>query len=276
MAKIGLKYPVYKTATAQGVIGKAIQADIAITSNNVKLAADDGTAEVDNGFQTGTVTLITSDLSDTNQTDLLGHAVSDGELTANGDDKSEDAGFGFYGKTVVNGVKKWRAIWLVKVQFAEPADSNATKGDTTVFGTSTIVGEIMRDDNGDWKKQKTFTTEADAIAYLNEKAGIPVEASGGLTALSLTGAGGALSPTFGAGIRYYTFDGVTAVSVTVTATAASHTIKLYVDGVLSQTLVTATPSADIAMAVGAKKLTIVAQEAGKASQTTEIIVVKTA
>ena len=35
MAKIGLKYPVYKGATTQGVIGKAIQADITITTNNV-------------------------------------------------------------------------------------------------------------------------------------------------------------------------------------------------------------------------------------------------
>ena len=31
MAKIGLKYPVYKTEDSQGVIGKAIQADISIT-----------------------------------------------------------------------------------------------------------------------------------------------------------------------------------------------------------------------------------------------------
>lgn len=276
MAKIGLKYIVYKTATAQGVVGKAIQADIAITANNVKLSADDGIAEVDNGYQSGTITLGIDDLSDAVQVDLLGHAISDGELTANGEDVSIDSGIGFYGKKVVAGVKKWRTIWLPKVQFAEPADTNATKGDATVFNTPTMTGEIMIDENGDWKKEKTFATEADAIAYLNTKAGIPVAASGGLTALSLTGTGGALSPAFGAGIRYYTFDGVTAVSVTVTATAESHAIKLYVDGVLSQTLVTDTPSAEIAMAIGAKKLTIVAQEAGKASQTTEIIVVKTA
>ena len=45
MAKIGLRYPVYKGATTQGVIAKAIQADIAITVNNVKLYADDAIAE---------------------------------------------------------------------------------------------------------------------------------------------------------------------------------------------------------------------------------------
>ena len=79
MAKIGLKYIVYKTATAQGVVGKAIQADIAITANNVKLSADDGIAEVDNGYQSGTITLGIDDLSDTVQVDLWGTRY----LTAN-------------------------------------------------------------------------------------------------------------------------------------------------------------------------------------------------
>ena len=37
IGKIGLKYPVYKTATAQGVIGKAIQADISISVNDVAM-----------------------------------------------------------------------------------------------------------------------------------------------------------------------------------------------------------------------------------------------
>ena len=53
MAKIGLKYPVYKTDSAAGVIGKAIQADISITVNDVKLYADDAVAESDKSFQNG-------------------------------------------------------------------------------------------------------------------------------------------------------------------------------------------------------------------------------
>ena len=83
MAKIGLKYPVYKSATNQGVIAKAIQADIAITTNNVTLYADDAVDEVDKSFQTGTLTLGINDLSDTIQAELLGHAIDEvtGEVT---------------------------------------------------------------------------------------------------------------------------------------------------------------------------------------------------
>ncbi len=275
MAKIGLKRPVYKSDTASGVIGKAIQADISIETSDAKLYADDGIAESDSSFLSGTITLGIDDLSYETQAALLGHGLSvDGEITASVDDVAPYVGVGFYGKKVNSGAKKWRAIWLHKVQFAEPEDTNATKGDAVEFGTATIEGTIMLDDNGEWKSEKTFDTEADAIAYLNDKAELPVEASGGLTALSMTGAGGTLAPTFGAATRYYTYATVTGTSVTVTATAADHTIKLYVDGVYSQLLTSGTASAAIPVSSGSKKLTIVAQEANKQSQTTEIVVIK--
>lgn len=175
MAKIGLKYPVYKTATSQGVIGKAIQADISISNNDVKLYADDGIAESDKSFQSGTITLGIDDLSDTIQAAFLGHTVSEGEITAAGTDDSPYVGIGFYGVKMVAGVRKYRAIWLTKVQFAEPSDTNATKGDTIAFATPVLEGTIMLDENGDWKKEKTFATEAEAIAYLQAKSGVKAQ-----------------------------------------------------------------------------------------------------
>jgi phi13 family phage major tail protein len=175
LAKIGLKYPVYKTATAQGVIGKAIQADISISVNDVKLYADDGIAESDKSFQSGTITLGVDDLSDEIQTAFLGHAVDDGEIIAKGADDNPYVSIGFYCVKMVKGVKKYRAIWLPKVQFAEPSDTNATKGETLAFATPVLEGTIMLDDNGDWKKEKTFATEAEAIAYLQNKSGVKAQ-----------------------------------------------------------------------------------------------------
>jgi predicted secreted protein len=101
--------------------------------------------------------------------------------------------------------------------------------------------------------------------------------SGGLTALALTGTGGTLSPAFNNGINLYAYSGVTATSATVTATAANHTLTLFVDGVLSQTLNSGQASAAIPItAVGSKKLVIVAQEPNKAPKLYEITLVKTA
>jgi phi13 family phage major tail protein len=173
MAKIGLRYPVYKSGSKSGVIGKAIQADINIQVNEVKLPADDTIAETDRSFKEGKLTLGVDDLSDVIQKDFLGHAISeDGELTANGDDTSPFVGVGFFGVKRVNNVSKYRAIWLPKVQFAEPNDTNSTKGENTSFSTPTMDGTIMLDDEGNWKYEQTFATVEEAKAYLHEKAEI--------------------------------------------------------------------------------------------------------
>lgn len=173
MAKIGLRYPVYK-GTTSGVIGEAIQADISINSSDVKLYADDAVAESIKAFIDGTLTIGVDDLPDAVYAEFLGHTVDEvtDEITANVDDVSPYVGVGFYGVRMVDNVRKFRAIWLPKVQFAEPADTNQTKSETVTFNTPVLVGTIMADDTGDWKKEQTFATEAEAVTYLKDKAGI--------------------------------------------------------------------------------------------------------
>lgn len=173
MAKIGLKYPVYKGENAAGRIAKAIQADITVETNDATLYADDGVAETDKSFRRGTITLGLDDLPDEAQVALLGHTKDDnGEITAHYEDAPPYVGIGFYGTKVVNNQRKYRAIWLPRVQFAEPSDTHSTQGENLAFSTPTITGTIMTDDTGVWKQEQTFTTESDAIEYINEKAGI--------------------------------------------------------------------------------------------------------
>lgn len=99
-------------------------------------------------------------------------------------------------------------------------------------------------------------------------------ASAGLSNLAMSGTGGTLTPAFDNGVYYYAYTGVTATSVTVTATTAgAQTIKLYVDGAYLEALTSASASSAIAIAAGkTKKLTIVANEAAKTAKTYEIIV----
>jgi predicted secreted protein len=115
----------------------------------------------------------------------------------------------------------------------------------------------------------------EATIRVSGKPTLNLSPSSGLTALALTGTGGTLSPTFANNKYSYVFDGVTAASVTITATAAGHSIKLYVDGVFSQNLTTAVASSSIPLTLSTgKKLTIIAQEDGKSSVAYEVIVVK--
>lgn len=115
----------------------------------------------------------------------------------------------------------------------------------------------------------TFT----ATMKVSGKPLLGVTVSGGLTALSLTGATGTLAPAFSAALRSYTFTGVTASTFTVTPTAASHTIKLYVDGVFVEKVTSGSASTAISLTTGISKLvTLVVNEVGKTAITYNIIV----
>jgi hypothetical protein len=98
--------------------------------------------------------------------------------------------------------------------------------------------------------------------------------SSGLSALALSGTGGALTPTFANGTYLYAFSGVTATAVTITATAAGQIIKLFVDGEYAQDLTSGSASASIPMSIGSKKLTVLANETGKTQKMYEVVVVK--
>lgn len=116
----------------------------------------------------------------------------------------------------------------------------------------------------------------EATVKVSGKPSLNTTPSAGLSALSLSGTGGTLSPTFDNAVYAYAFDGVSADNVTVTATAANHTIKLYDDGdyVMDLTSGEASPAIPLTLDEG-KKLTIVAQEDGKAQVAYDVIVVKT-
>ena len=277
MAKITLRNLVYKGPVNMGLVSQLMNADITIDSNDAQLYADDAIVESDTSFKSGTITLGVGELPDTIQAEFLGHTISNGEMTALSTDAAPYEGIGFVCGKKVLGVPSWRAIFLNRVKFKEPADGNETQGESLSYKTASLEGKITKDPLTDqWKSEKTFTLLEDAKQWLNAKTGLSVVASAGLSALALTGVGGVLSPAFGIGVRSYSFSGVSVASVTVTATAVSHIMNLYVDGVWSQLLLSGVASSAIAMVVGSKKLTIVAYEAGKQSQTTEVVVIKTA
>ena len=98
----------------------------------------------------------------------------------------------------------------------------------------------------------------------------------GLTALALSGTGGSLSPACDADTTYYTFDGVTADVVKITATGVGQTIKLFVDNAYIGNL-TSGSAYDLSMdEAGSKKAVIMANETNKAPKIYEIVIVKTA
>lgn len=196
MATIGLSKPYYAIYVEAGgvvsysdgaVMGKATEANISIeTTEDNNLYGDNGLAETDRRFANGTLTLSTTDLSQEVSKAILGlteQAITgiDGvtdtsvkELVYDDTQVTPYLGVGFIIKKKVNGAYKWRGVVLPKVMFSVPEDAATTQGESIEWQTPELTGAIMRDDSAThaWKKEATFTTEAQAEAYIKARLGI--------------------------------------------------------------------------------------------------------
>lgn len=120
--------------------------------------------------------------------------------------------------------------------------------------------------------------EFEATFKVSGKPELAVTASGGLTGLTLTGTAGALSPTFNNAKYAYAWSFTTLTSITVTPTAAAHTIRMYVDDVYVADVTSGSASAAITgfLAGTSKKITLIVNEVGKSPKTYTIIAIMTA
>lgn len=200
MATIGLSKPYYAIYSETGgvvsysdgaVMGKATEANISIeTTEDNNLYGDNGLAETDRRFTNGSLTLSTTDLSQEVSKAILGlmeQAITgiDGvtdtsvkELVYDDTQVTPYLGVGFIIKKKVNGAYKWRGVVLPKVMFSVPEDAATTQGESIEWQTPELTGAIMRDDSAThmWKREATFTTEAQAEAYIKNRLSITVAA----------------------------------------------------------------------------------------------------
>lgn len=196
MAVIGLSKPYYGIYSATGnavsyangaVMGKATEANVDIkTTEDNNLRADNAIAETDRSFAGGTLTLSTDDLSQDVAKAILGltetaisgiEGVTDTsvkELVYDDTQTTPYLGVGFIVKKKVGGAYKWRAVVLSKVMFSVPADAATTQGESIEWQVPELSATIMRDDSDThmWKREATFTTEAQAEAYIKARLNI--------------------------------------------------------------------------------------------------------
>ena len=188
MAYIGLAHPVVAKLAAQNTVsgvttptysdafvcGRAVSVNVTPNYNESKLYADNILAEYVKEFKDGTITLGVDTLPIEAQTVMFGHTLSeekDETLYKSGDSGSY-VGIGFYVDEVKAGVKSYVASVIFKCLFAEGAKDYTTKGDSIEFKTPSLEGAVAALDDGQWKKDKVFTTEAAAQAWIEETLGI--------------------------------------------------------------------------------------------------------
>lgn len=119
----------------------------------------------------------------------------------------------------------------------------------------------------------------EATIKVSSQPSLGTTASTGLSALAVTdGASAAISPTFANGTYNY-YCAFVGAGVTLTATGASHTIKLYIDGAYIQDLTTAVSSGALAslsgFSVGQTKLAeLLVYEVAKTPKTYRVTLVR--
>lgn len=196
MATIGLSKPYCAVYGFEGgavrysggmVMGKATEMDISIgTSTDNNLYGDNGIAESDRTFTDGTLTLSTDELTQEVSALILGAmeqelgtiaGVQDTgikELVFDDDQTAPYLGVGFIVKKKHRGVYKWRGIVLTRVMFNIPADAAVTQGESIEWQVPTLTATILRDESDKhmWKREATFTTEAQAEAYIKARLSI--------------------------------------------------------------------------------------------------------
>lgn len=195
MAFIGMRHPVVAklashtagaepTYTAGMVIGHAIAGNLTITRNNNPLYGDDVIVEDDNGITAMSLEMGLDDLEEAVRVYMLGlkeKTIGSGDSASteyvDTDVAAPYVGVGYIRVRRKNGVTSYQAVWVYKAIFSEESEESATKGESIEWQTPTITGRCLGldvDGSGDraFRKKAIFTTEAAAIAWLNNLAGI--------------------------------------------------------------------------------------------------------
>ena len=191
MAKIGLKHLVGAEIDAQEIgvaptykpgfkIGKMLSAELSIEVADNPLYADDGVAETDKSFTSGTITVGIDDFGDTPeegqviQQKLLGQKIVEVDgvnvIRSSGQSEAPNVGIGYVMVKKLRGKFYYVATWLYKVQFGAPSESSQTKGETIEWQTPELEGKIMvveGFDNDTYRDTATFNTLSDAIAWVD-------------------------------------------------------------------------------------------------------------
>lgn len=191
MAIKGLTTPVFGDYNYDGntvrymngfVCGSAIEYSVEYDEpESNDLYGDDRVIESDNEvFTSGSLTVSTSDLTQLDSKRILGLKqvkvqVGDETVTENvydADARRTPKGFGIIETHQIDGVNKYRAVILCRVNMNIPGEAATTKGESVEWQTKEIGGSILRSDeqsanyNHPWMRDAWFDTQQEAKTYL--------------------------------------------------------------------------------------------------------------
>ena len=192
MAQVTLKNLVIAPLTAESAgsaptygtgrkVGHLMKANISWNRGDVKLYGDDKLVDKDNSVTSGTLSIDSTYLSREDRNMLLDISnyntpgTGEAQEYALGDEASPYVGAGYVWKDNLISSKPFIAYWYWKVQFSMNEEME-TKGESTAYHNPTIEGEVFAiqpkaDLKNKFRLEADFATEAEAITWVNAKAG---------------------------------------------------------------------------------------------------------
>lgn len=179
MAKIGVRkmfYAIYSaddTYTSGAQFGKISTFNFTPTTSSVKDYGDDVVAEVSNEMSGGTLSIEANQLTLAEKATLLGHTYNSSTgIVIKADDQAPYVGVGAIAVEVSGGTKAYVAKWYKKLMFHEPNDENSTKQENVSFAHTTIEADVVPQSDYKISIAKSFSAEADAVAWIKTQANI--------------------------------------------------------------------------------------------------------
>lgn len=189
MAYTKLKHPVFavgKYVDGQApvysnpvVVGKLMNANLSYTNADAKLYGDDALVAADVAVNGGDITMQVTHLDPAVEAAMLGmKTAGDGSERSLVDSVAPYGGFGYVrGGTKDDGTAVYTAYWLWRTSWAMSGENATTRGDSTEYQTPELKGTMMAaqiDSSAAsvFYTKKDFANEADAVAWVNSKAGL--------------------------------------------------------------------------------------------------------
>lgn len=168
------------TYSSGKVIAEAVSASLNWNRSDGHFYGDDMELDSENGILGYTIDFEPTGLTDETRVLLLGETVSSSEYTIN-EDASPDVGFGYVRVMRTSGTggvsTSYEGWWFYKLKFGVNSEEARTKEQSIEWRTPTLSGigtGVQKTTGGklEYAVHKTFSTKAEAIAYVQGKAGI--------------------------------------------------------------------------------------------------------
>lgn len=183
MAKVGFRYAYWAKATegangaltyaAPKIIGRAVSGNLQWTKSTGEFYADDELAEKIDDIIGGNYTMDVDNVELADQAEMLGSTyTAAGGLITNKDDNPPFGGFGGVRVLRWKGTYYYEPYFFYKAQASVTDESDNTKTASPSFGTKPLDFTLYPNVDGNVRAINRFTTEAEAITFLNTCFGV--------------------------------------------------------------------------------------------------------